>query len=208
MSRDQSKLLRALEVVRAAGSVLEPVWDSNAPNGVLYQGTGSSLDDFALLESLEILARGDYLQRKFVERISLCPNCGSHALNLHEACLTCASSNLSQVKVLLHFRCGFVGPVTAFEVEPQGRRCPTCRKLLQDLGTDHDSPGDYFVCHSCNANFQIPEPGARCLSCGVRFAHVDMHKIRYRDVFAYRMTALGIAALEGGRLIEVDGAVS
>ncbi|MGH7660520.1 MAG: hypothetical protein ACRENA_06350 [Vulcanimicrobiaceae bacterium] len=202
MIEDQSRLLQALAVVRAAGSDLEPVWDSGAPEGVLYQGTGSQLDDFSLLASLDTLAGGNYLQRKFVDRISLCPTCGSHALNFHEACLSCGSSNLSQIKVLLHFRCGFVGPVSAFKEEHHGRRCPTCHKVLHDLGTDHDSPGDYFACHACNANFQLPEPGARCLSCGARFSGVDMHKVRYRDVFSYRLTALGAAALEAGRLLE------
>lgn len=202
MIDDQARLLRALGVVRAAGSDLEPAWDCRAPEGVVYHGTGSALDDFSLLDSLETLAGGNYLQRKFVDRVSLCPNCGSHALNFHEACFSCRSSNLSQIKVLLHFRCGFVGPVSSFKEEIHGRRCPTCHKLLHDLGTDHDSPGDYFACHSCNASFQLPEPGARCLNCGARFAGADMHGIRYRDVFSYRLTALGSAALEAGRLLE------
>jgi len=202
MSDRTARLLRALKVVSEAGPALEPSWNPHAREGVVYRGTGSELNDVSLLGDLEELANEDYLERVFVDRLSLCPNCESHALNVREVCLTCASANLSQIKTLLHFRCGFVGPVSAFAEEPRGRRCPKCRKLLTDLGTDHDSPGDYFSCRTCNASFQVAEVGARCLSCGARFVGVEMQRVGQRDVFAYRLAALGAAALSEGRLLE------
>ncbi len=182
--------------------MLEPTWNPHAREGVIYRGTGSTLGDASLLGDLEELADEDYLERIFVDRLSLCPNCESHALNVHEVCLTCASANLVQVKTLLHFRCGFVGPVSAFAQETRGLRCPKCRKLLADPGTDHDSPGDYFTCRACNASFQVAEVGARCLACGARFAGVEMQRVTPRDIYAYRLTALGSAALAEGRLLE------
>ena len=191
--------------MQAAGVLLEPAWDPRASAGVVYRGTGSALDDQLLRNDLETLAGQDYLERVFVERLSLCPNCGSHALNVHESCLTCFSSHLKQTKAILHFRCGFVGPVSAFAEEAKGRRCPKCRKLLQDLGTDHDSPGDYFICQACNAMFQVAEVGARCLSCGARFSGPDMRNIGQRDIFAYRLTGLGTEALGAGRLAPAPG---
>ena len=205
MNDDENRLLRALGAVQAAGPRLEPTWDPRAGAGVVYRATGDALEDQLLRNDLETLASGDYLERMFLERLSLCPNCKSHALNVHESCLSCYSSNLKQLKVILHFRCGFVGPVSAFSEEPQGRRCPKCRKLLQDLGTDHDSPGDYFVCLTCNATFQVAEVGARCLSCGARFAGPEMKNIGVRDIFAYRLTAVGEEALKAGRLLEARG---
>lgn len=179
----------------------EPTWDPAVREGVAYRGTGSPLDDYALPVDFEELARDGYVERVFIDRLSLCPNCESHALNVREVCLTCGSTNLRPVKTLLHFRCGYVGPVSAFVQEAQGRRCPKCRKLLQDLGTDHDSPGDYFHCQACNSEFQVPEVGARCLSCGSRFAGTDMQRVLQRDVFAYRLTALGRAAIASGTLL-------
>ncbi|GAC1421707.1 MAG: hypothetical protein NVSMB5_15000 [Candidatus Velthaea sp.] len=202
MTDRNERWLRTLAVVRAAG-ILEPVWDPRARNGFIYRGTGSALDDQWLAEDLEELAIEDYVERVFVDRLSVCPHCESHAINVREVCMTCSSSKLEEVTALLHFRCGFVGPVSAFGAEAQGLRCPKCRKILQDLGTDHDSPGTYFICGSCNASFQFPEIGARCLSCGSRFVGVDMDRMRQRDVFAYRVTLRGECALEDGRLHKI-----
>ncbi len=197
-----TRLLRTLRAVLAAGSTLEPTWDPRAREGVVYRGTGSPLDDESLRSDLDDLAAGDYVEPIFVDRLSVCPTCNSHAINVREVCLSCFSSNLIQITALFHFRCGFVGAAETFTEEPRGRRCPKCRKLLQDLGTDHESPGDYFACRACNATFQVPEIGARCISCGARFAGLDMQRLRQRDVFAYRLTVRGVAALDAGRLVE------
>ncbi len=200
MTERESRLLRALAIVRDSEPLLEPQWDGRSREGYVYRGGGSDLDDRSLSSDLAELAKQDYLEAVFVERISLCPNCGSHAVNVFEACLTCSSSNLFTVKTILHFRCGYVGPVEAFRLEPGGRRCPKCEKLLQDLGTDHDSPGDYFTCRVCNSEFQTPEVGARCLGCGSRFIGVEIQRIVPHDVSAYRLTRLGRAALAENRL--------
>jgi hypothetical protein len=197
-----ARLLHALESVRSAGTTMQPRWDAHSRVGFSYGNGTSALDAAALCETLEELADQEYLERIFTERLSLCAQCGSHAVNVHEACLSCSSSNLVQFKALFHFRCGFVGPVSAFRPEPQGRRCPKCAKILADLGTDHDSPGDFFRCRSCAASFQDPEVAARCLACGAQFAGSQMQAMRYRDVFAYRLTTLGAAALREGRLLE------
>ncbi len=200
MNGRSAELLKTLAIVQAAGSLLEPVWDPYGRFGVAYRGTDSELDDSRLQNHLEALAQEDYLERVFVERISLCPNCGNHAINVHEACLTCGSSNLTQFKAYFHFRCGYVGPVTAFAKEKQGLRCPKCSRILADLGTDHDSPGTYFRCRGCMAMFQVPEVGGRCLACGVRLSGSTLQEIGHHDVFAYRLTTLGRAAIAEGRL--------
>jgi hypothetical protein len=202
MNERSERLLEALRTVSKAGATLEPSWNPHAREGFAYHGNGSSLDDEQLREDLEELARDGYVEHVFVDRLSLCPHCESHALNVREVCLSCSSSRLKQVKVLFHFRCGYVGAVSSYAAEPQGRRCPKCAKLLQDLGADHDSPGDYFSCLACNAMFQVPEIGARCLCCGTRLTGIDMQRIGQRDVFAYRLLARGEAAVSAGRLLD------
>lgn len=202
MSDRTARLLRALNVIKDSGGTLEPAWNPHTREGVVYRGTGSPLDDMTLAADLEELASEDYVERVFIDRLSLCPNCESHALNVREVCMSCSSANLTQVKTILHFRCGFVGAESAFSDEPQGRRCPKCRKLLTNPGTDHDSPGDYFSCRACSASFQVAEVGARCLSCGARYAGVEMQRVTTRDVYAYRIAALGTAALSEGRLLD------
>jgi hypothetical protein len=177
-------------------ALLEPVWNASSPKGFYY--SGAPLLDRVLLQSdLERLVEEGYAERVFVDRLSLCPNCDSHALNVHEICPSCASSNLEQFKALFHFRCGYVGPVTAFREERDG---PKCSRILAGLGTDHDSPGTYFRCLSCTGMFQVPEVGARCLSCACRFDQSGMQDIPQRDVFAYRITDLGRSVLEYWRL--------
>lgn len=199
MSDDSARLLNVLAAVPETSS-LEPSWEPAAKGGFVYRGGGSELDGGSMHDDLERLADGGYLERVFVERLSLCPSCGSHALNVHEACLTCGSSNMEQFKALFHFRCGYVGPVTSFREERDGLRCPKCSRILADLGTDYDSPGDYFRCLNCTAMFQTPDVGARCLSCGARFSGDAMQTVGRRDVHAYRRTSLGNAALKENRL--------
>ena len=201
MNDRDTRLLGALKAVPPDGT-LEPSWEPQARSGFVYRGTGSDLLDDRLADDLEYLADRDYLERVFMERVSLCGNCGSHAVNVHEACMSCASSNLVQFKALLHFRCGYVGPVSAFREERQGLRCPKCNRILADVGTDHDSPGEYFRCKSCASMFQVPDIGARCLSCGSRFSGAAMQSIGHRDAFAYRLTNLGRAAVKENRLME------
>ncbi|MHB8355069.1 MAG: TackOD1 domain-containing metal-binding protein [Vulcanimicrobiaceae bacterium] len=200
MSDRSERLLRALAAV-PEDSVLAPVWQPASRAGFVYLAAAPEPVDAEMLEDLETLASQDYLERTFVERLSLCPRCASHALNVHETCPSCASSNLMPFKALFHFRCGFVGPVEAFAAEPAGLRCPKCNRILADLGTDHDSPGEYFQCRACASMFQVPTAGARCLSCGAVFSGGAMgEEMGYRDVFAYRITARGKAALREKRL--------
>jgi hypothetical protein len=195
-------LLRVLALV-PEDSRLEPVWECAARTGFVYRGVGSELRDASLVYDLEELADGGYLERIFSERISLCPSCESHALNVHDGCVSCASSNLEPFKALFHFRCGYVGPAISFKPERNGLRCPKCSRLLRDLGTDYDSPGEYFRCRACAAMFQTPGVGARCLSCGARFAGAGLEQVQHRDVFAYRLTAAGKAALGDDRVVEI-----
>jgi hypothetical protein len=195
-------MLETLALVKAAGSLLEPTWDPTDSLGFTYRANGAPLHGENPVAALEDLANQDYLERVFVERLSACPTCHNHSVNVHESCLTCFSSNLKPFKALFHFRCGYVGPASAFAEEPDGRRCPKCRRLLKDLGTDHDSPGDYFMCRACTAMFQVPGVGARCVSCGARFFGSAVRTIESRDVFSYRLTSLGRVALDSQRPVD------
>lgn len=195
------RLLRLLSAIPDE-SVLPPVWQPASPSGFVYLTGSADLAGTALLEDLETLADQAYVERTFVERLSLCPHCSNHALNVHESCPTCDSSNLKAFKALFHFRCGYVGPTEAFKSEPAGLRCPKCNRILADLGTDHDSPGDYFQCQACSAMFQLPNVGARCLSCGAAFSGSAMERIGHRDVFSYRLTERGKVAVRDQRLLD------
>ena len=137
----------------------------------------------------------------FFDRLTVCPACGGHHVNVREVCSTCKTSHISPVALLHHFRCGYVGPADAFSQQGRGRICPKCHGRLEDLGTDHDVPGENFVCHSCHASFQVPEVEGLCLSCQTRTAGVDLP---HRDIYSYRINSMGIAAIAAGRLFGKD----
>jgi hypothetical protein len=205
---DGAALLNVLAVVASAGSTLDPVWDSHERCGYAYPTGDTGLTGSQMREALEQLAETDYLERVFVERVSLCPTCDSHAVNVHESCVSCGSSNLMQFKALFHFRCGFVGPTTAFKAERKGLRCPKCNRILADLGTDHDSPGEYFRCLACTAMFQTAEPGIRCMSCGARLRGTAIQTLHQHNVYAYRLSAVGRGALDQKKLMDSQYDVS
>jgi hypothetical protein len=186
-----------VETLRAVPSdaLLEPVWNFSSPHGYFYNGVPAlSREDFAA--NLERLADQGYLERVFVDRLSLCPNCDSPALNVQEICSSCGSSHLERFVAYFHFRCGYVGAQTSFKLEPGGMRCPKCKRILADLGTDYDSPGTFFRCLACTAEFQTPHIGGRCLRCSCRFDQAGMQNAHERDVFAYRLTESGQRALK------------
>lgn len=199
----QRRLLRVLALV-PKDSQLDPVWEPRAPLGVIYGAATAGLDETQSAEDLALLADLGYLERIFVERIMTCPTCGNHAVNVHESCVTCGSSNLTSITSYFHFRCGYIGPEKAFGVEPGGLRCPKCKRLLTDRGTNWDSPGEYFECRNCAAMFQQPQMGVRCLSCGAHFIGTGLDELRYRDIFAYRRALRGDAALSSGTLEKTD----
>lgn len=187
---------RMLEVLGGIpdDALLEPVWNYTSPAGYYYAGAaGVEREQVAVI--LEELVAAGYAERVFVDRLSLCPSCEHHTLNVRETCVSCGSANLTQFRALFHFRCGFTGPEKAYDMEADGPRCPKCRRILRDLGTDYDSPGSFFECGTCMAAFQTPQIGGRCLSCGGRFDENAMQNVPQRDVFAYRITGKGRVAL-------------
>jgi hypothetical protein len=199
----QPRLLRVLALV-PKDSRLEPAWEPRARRGYIYHGARAGFDEDQLADDLAVLAERGYLERVFVERLMTCPTCQSHAINVHEACVTCNSSSLVSIKSYFHFRCGYIGPEKAFAAEPGGLRCPKCKGLLTDLGTTYDSPGDFFECNSCAAMFQQPQMGARCLGCGALFVGPALNDLPHRDVYAYRLTLKGETAVAKGSAAASD----
>jgi hypothetical protein len=197
---NSQRLLRFLSLL-PKDSHLEPSWEPRAATGAVYLARGSDGSPVDIpAADLESLADRGYLERIFVERLMICPTCSSHAANVHEACVTCNSSNLTAITTYFHFRCGYIGAEKTFSKEAGGLRCPKCKKFLVDLGTDHDSPGVMFECGNCASTFQQPQMGVRCLSCGATFLGTALQELGHLDVFAYRLSQRGDAALAAGRL--------
>jgi hypothetical protein len=191
----KDRLFSLLEAILDSGNVM-PQWDPASDRGFRYVVAGIPIDE----HELERLAQTDHLDRVFVDRLSRCPGCRSQHVNVREICVVCKSSRITPADLLHHFRCGYVAPAYEFKPESDGRRCPKCHGMMRHRGTDHDSPGPHFTCGGCGLSFQVPEIGLLCLGCGLHTHGNDLEKVLYEDVYGYKITSLGTAAVRGGAL--------
>ena len=188
-----------LQKVAAGGAMLSPQWEPASSHGYVFE-QGQDVDDVKLFERYaQILVRHDYLEQRFFDRITRCPACASQHLNLREVCPQCSSAQLSSEALLHHFRCVYVGPSHHFSGKAKdGRVCPKCAGRLENLGVDHDIPGQSLKCGPCQASFQQPPVSGICLSCGLE---TPSDRLVSEDIYSFCLAPLGREALRQGRLI-------
>lgn len=203
MTEDNKRRLDVLHRIQNYNGEWSPIWDPCSAMGYVYDpDIRSSEDNDELMQDLDYLARNDYLEKSFADKLTVCPVCDSHHVNAREVCVSCNSPQIQEIPLIHHFRCGYVGAIDLFERDDKGaRRCPKCEGKLEHLGTDHDLPGSNYNCLNCNASFQAPDVEALCLSCQKRSLGVDLLK---RDVYMYRISSLGFSALRNGRFFDAD----
>ncbi len=198
--QDDERRLLVLKTIQDVGGFLVPSWAPCTQHGYLYNTSDPISDEATISADLEWLASLDYLAKRFHNRLTRCPKCRSHHLNVREVCPSCGSANLKSEPLLHHFRCGYVAPVSEFPVDPRGGRiCPKCEGRLRDLGTDHDMPGDLFRCLACGASTPSPDVAGVCLACSESSLASDFYQ---EDIYVYAITNLGRTALRDGRLFE------
>lgn len=196
-----SKRFMTLQEVERSGGQVLPQWRIEQSRGYTHFPQFDSEIAEQMTADLDSLVDTDYLDKAFFDRLTICPSCGSHHVNVREACSSCKSAHITPLSLLHHFRCGYVAPIDEFPKEGKGRTCPKCHGHLEDLGTDHDMAGENFVCHSCHASFQVPETEGLCMACQTR---TPGEQLLHQDIFSYRLNSLGMAALKNGRLFERD----
>jgi len=153
---------------------------------------------------LGILARRDYLENRFFDRVSLCPKCDSHHLNVREICPGCRRAHLANEGLLHHFRCGYVGIPSEFvstKDKDGSYVCPKCNGRMHHLGVEFDRLGKAFVCRGCGLISENPPVEAVCFACG---AHTPAEDLVSTLIFSYVLTSRGAAANRCGSLLESD----
>ncbi len=185
------RLLEVLRQIRAAGGTLSPLADPSGTRGYSYPVASDALE-----EDLASLVERGCLETRFFDRVSLCPRCDSHHLNVREVCPSCRSAYLTSEGLFHHFRCGYVGIPSEFtSLGDHGYRCPKCNGTMRHLGTQYDRLGRAFVCRGCGVISENPPVEAVCLSCRTRVA---ADKLVSAAVFAYALTSRGAEALRAG----------
>lgn len=190
-----ARRLRLLIQIAAAGGTMTPTANPNAKSGYDYRALDAAPD-------LKFLAGRDYLDERFFDRVTICPRCSSHHLNLREVCPGCGSAHLTDEVLLHHFRCGYAGRTSEFVAAAGaegGLACPKCGRPLNYVGTEYDRLGKAFVCLDCGTCFEDPPVEAVCLACATRSPAADLLSV---DIFAYALSSLGMAAIARGRLLE------
>ena len=195
--RAEERRLKLLRQIALAGGTVAPGADPNARHGYAY----ALLNDDAERD-LIILARRNYLEARFFERVSLCPKCDSHHLNVREVCPGCRRAHLTNDGLLHHFRCGYVGIPSEFSPAPDGSYlCPKCNSKMHHLGVQFDRLGKAFVCRGCGLISENPPVEAVCFSCG---AHTPADDLVSTIIFSYILTSRGAAAVRRGSLLDAD----
>lgn len=198
VSADERRLALLRRIADAGGTVeLNP--NPQAKYAYDYPALGNVDDD-----DLGFLAAHDYLERRFSDRVSLCPKCSSHHLNVREICPGCRRAHLATEVLLHHFRCGYVGRQSEFASSAAGegaRICPKCNRALRHLGTEYDRMGRTQLCRECGLVSETPPVEALCLACGTRTPAENLVGI---DLFGYVLTSLGRAAIRRSALLESD----
>lgn len=188
------RCLDVLQRIAEAGGTITPNGSPQAIRGYEYAALGDDVDD-----DLMALAKGGYLDARFFDRISLCPKCASHHLNVREICPGCSCAHLESEGLLHHFRCGYVGIPREFTLNEDGSYlCPKCKRRMYHLGTEFDRLGRAFVCHSCARISDNPPVEAVCLNCG---QHTKTDDLVCTNVFSYVLTSRGFAAIQRKSLL-------
>jgi hypothetical protein len=194
----EERRVNLLRQIAAAGGTIAPSANPQAEHGYAFAGLiGGDVD-----RDLDILARRNYLEARFFDRVSLCPKCGSHHLNVREVCPSCRRAHVVSEGLLHHFRCGYVGIPSEFSPAADGSyHCPKCNCKMHHLGTEYDRLGRAFVCRSCGVISENPPVEAVCLACNARAAAENLVSAL---VFSYVLTSRGANAIRQGSLFRGD----
>lgn len=187
----EEQRLDLLRQIAKAGGTIEPAANPLAGRGYEYPASGKDVE-----RDLQFLVEHSYLEARFFDRVSLCPKCRSHHLNVREICPGCRSSHLTSEGLLHHFRCGYVGIPSEFACSEDGSYvCPKCNRRMYHIGTEYDRLGKAFVCHGCARISDNPPIEAVCLACGQRTPADDLVST---EVFKYVLTSRGADAIHWG----------
>ena len=193
----ETRRLDLLQRIANSGGKISPVAETQAKHGYRYAAPGGDVEN-----DLAVLARQNYLEARFFDRVSLCPKCDSCHVNVREICPGCRSAHLASEGLFHHFRCGYVGIPSEFTPESdEGYRCPKCNHAMHHLGTEYDRLGKAFICRGCGLISETPPIEAVCRGCGARMPFDDLVSM---VAFSYLITSRGAEAVRRTHLLGDD----
>jgi hypothetical protein len=132
---------------------------------------------------LEELTANALLEKHPYSRLLFCPECQSPNMKAGDGCPKCYSWNIARGRILEHLQCGNLSLEEEYITDDR-YICPKCHKELKFLGTDYQSLGINYKCHSCNSIFSQPLTSWHCLNCSRFFLEKDVSE---SFVYSYRL---------------------
>ena len=149
-----------------------------------------------VLHVIKLAERKGWLNGTVLEKIHLCPDCGSNHQTLRATCKKCGSVDLLEEDLVHHFPCAFIGPIKDFRTpDGNGLHCPKCDKSLRHIGNDYDKPSSIYNCNACHHTFQQSDFKSLCVDCG---ADNDIHALEEWDIKRLQISPKGKSIILNG----------
>jgi ssDNA-binding Zn-finger/Zn-ribbon topoisomerase 1 len=149
------------------GAEIIPIYSPGV--GYVYKVTDKITNETSTLslDLLENLTSLDILKKSFFDSVSVCPNCQSTIITLHNRCPKCKSHNVEKTNLTEHVPCGYIDQRDKYIND----RCPKCGQQLVE--GQYRNMGRWFVCGDCTERFENPESDLICRCCNKNFSYKE-----------------------------------
>ena len=133
-------------------------------------------------EFLEMLLSAGILTAKLLDKVIICPTCGSPSVYSKYNCPRCSSFDIGKARIIEHIRCGYIGSLERFQKGSQVI-CPKCKGIV--IESEYKNIGTSFECNSCSSRFESPRMSHKCNSCEDVFTYKEG---RYEPIYDYSLS--------------------
>lgn len=134
------------------------------------------------MEFLERLSKAGIFRSKLLDKVIICPTCGSSSVSSKYNCPRCSSFDVGKAMIIEHIRCGFIGSKDKFQ-SGDVLICPKCKNVVSE--SDYRKIGTSFECNSCGTRFESPRVSHKCNSCEDVFTYKEA---RYEPLYDFELT--------------------
>lgn len=135
-----------------------------------------------MIHFLDELTAAGILKSKLLDKVIICPTCGSPSVYSKYNCPRCSSFDIGKTVIIEHIRCGFIGSKDKFQ-NGDILICPKCKNIVTD--NDYRKIGTSFECKSCGTRFEAPRMSHKCNSCEDVFTYKEA---RYDPIYEFELS--------------------
>jgi len=155
------------------------------PKGLSYPALSAVFPektDAEIQEFLEKVKNAGILKSKLLDKVIVCPTCGSPSVYSKYNCPRCSSFDIGKASIIEHVRCGYIGSKEKFQ-KGSLLICPKCKNTVGEV--DYRKIGTSFECNSCGSRFEAPRMSHKCNSCDDVFTYKEA---RYEPFYEFELS--------------------